>query len=904
MRLHPGTLSTTLHKTQIGDSDTPYALNCDTGRGIWEIDQRYRQVNVKPSHASGTPSEGGTGMAIMRWDGNDRTLFAVGDSLFASPTTGYGSLSGGSDHTLDVDWVSPALHGEDQAIWQDGQYAYVANPVSVRRVNLDDLTVADLEQMYDSSLYEGLWAVESNWAKVEWENPTKATPGGDTIGEPTDNGSANSVPDRFKPIDGSHADVTGTNFNFSSDGGIVIHDNFTPNPQQVARWRIRVDFNTAKDWSAQDYLIVPISRQTPSDDDGDDWIEGIARRAVQRQAASSGSLDLARLDNMSGWIGFNNRNRSNSGFSTAFLGYDKDPATASKAVNHRHRGGFLAYVRLHEGANTAASSAVFLNPSGKTLYLCVSLISGWGSVDLSAVDGIEFDVWCHASDSYMQSFAIPNLYTYGSFLPHDDAAAAATDRGLLTDSSRIAAGETELLGYGPVTSGLYLDYAYRYKVGSTYSDPVLVRIPMSEFYGDAFEIGGFATPTKATITPPVGDAAYTHIEIYRKKLDTEVFRLLTTVANSGTPSYTDTVRDDELTGTALGQDVPAPLATGVVAGCSHNGSNVMALETGEITMSEVGAPLNFLMPGFADFPYTEEDDGRPRMATVTSKGDPALQLVSNGALYVFTRRAVYAKGGAFPSDGHFVKIASRGSLGPRAACDIDASVVYASDSGLFSVRVHPNFESVSGNLPEPQELTINLEGTWNWLMGDSPEGTVVAYHDREIWVFNDSRYLRYTRQGRWNHGEWANGKLVVAAAGDPESGLLLQFSDGTVGLVGDYLTDGGTNLAGDNGTAPAWSYKTKRWTEDISVGRASLDMETDATNGKPTVDLTIRTSRNEVGATVEFRDLDQPSLAFPRDGDPLNGTWFEFEMSGAAADRVLSVDVQDVAQAHDRRGPR
>ncbi len=894
LRLRPGTLSTTLHKTQIADEDTPYALNCDTGRGIWEIDQRYRQVNVKPSHASGTPSEGGTGMAIMRWDGDDRTLFAVGDSLFASPTTGYGSLSGGSDHTLDVDWVSPALHGEDQAIWQDGKYAYVASPVSVRRINLDDLTVADLEQMYDSSLYDGLWEMSSNWAKLEWES-------GDALGEPDAVLTGTSRPVRYKPVDASEAYVVAGNVRFSSDEGLVVHDNYSPTPQQVARWRVRIDFNSAKDWLGQDWLIVPISRQTPSDDDGDDWIESIARRAVKEQAAASGSLDLQRLDNMSGWIGFNNRNRTNAGFATAFLGYDRDPAAASKAVNHRHRGGFLAYVRLHEGANTAAQSAVFLNPSGKTLYLCVSLLDGWGTVDLSAVDGIEFDVWCHASNAYLQSFAVPNLYTYGSFLPHDDAGAAATNRGL-TDSSRLAAGETELLGYGPVTSGLYIDYAYRYKVGTTYSDPVLVRIPMSEFYGDAFEIGGFVTPMKATITPPVGDSAYTHIEIYRKKLDTGAFRLLATVANSGTPSYTDTVRDDELTGTALGQDVPAPLATGVVAGCSHNGSNVMALETGEITMSEVGAPLNYLMPGFADFPYTEEDDGRPRMATVTSKGDPALQLVSNGALYVFTRRAVYAKGGAFPSDGHFVKIASRGSLGPRAACDIDASVVYASDSGLFSVRVHPNFESVSGNLPEPQELTVNVKGTWNWLMGDSPEGTVVAYHDREIWVFNDSRYLRYTRQGRWNHGEWANGKLVVAAAGDPESGLLLQFSDGTVGLVGDYLTDGGTNLAGDNGTAPAWSYKTKRWVQDAHLQRVLADFETDLDSGLAGISVVAKTSRNEAGATVSLSATDQGDAPIPQH-EPVNGQWFELELTGSASDRLLSLEVE-VGSSQTGRAPR
>lgn len=897
MRLRPGTLSSTLHKTQIDDADTPYALNCDTDRAIWELDKRYRQVCVKPSHASGTPSSGGTGMALCWWDGDERSIFAVGDSLFASPVAGFGSVSGGSDSTLDVDYVLPVEHGGNQAIWQDGQYAYVANPVRTRRIDLSDLSVADLEKTYDSSLYDGLWSVSANWTKVEFES-------GDALGEPDAVLAGTSRPVRYKPIDASEAYVASGNVRFSADDGLVVHDNYSPTPQQVARWRCRIDFNAAKDWSGQDWLIIPISRQTPSDDDGDDWIEGLARRAVQQQTGTSGgSLDLQRLSNVGSWVGFNNRNRSNSGYSTAFLGYDKDPSPATKAVNHRHRGGFQAFVRLYEGANEAAASAIMLNPSGKTLYLCVSLLSGWGSVDLSAVDGVEFDAWLHASNTYLQSFAVPNFYTYGSFLPHDDAGAAATDKGL-TDASRIAAGETELLGYGPVTSGLYVDYAYRYKVGTTYSDPVLIRIPMEEFYGDAFELGGFVTPMKATITPPVGDATYTHIEIYRRKRDTEAFRLIATVANTGTPTFDDTLRDDQLTGTALGQDVPAPLATGIVAGCSHNGSNVYALQTGDVCMSEVGYPLNVLWPGFADFPYTEEDEGRPRTATVTSEGDPPLQLVSNGALYLFTRRAVYAKGGAFPSDGHFVKIASRGSLGTRAAVDIDASVVFASDAGLYSVRVHPNFESVSGNLPEPEELTINLQGTWEWLLGSSPANTVVAYHDREIWVFCKSRYLRYTRQGRWNHGEWANGKQVYAAQGDPESGLILQFEDGTIGLVGEYLSDGGTNLAGSNGSSPTWVYRTKRWLEDVSVGRAKLDMETDAANGKPTVDLRVRTSRNETGTPIEFRDLDQPSLPFPRDGDPLNGVWFEFELSGAATDRVLSVELPEIEVAHDRRGPR
>jgi hypothetical protein len=44
-----GALNTTLHETALSEGQAAEVLNCDTGRGIFEVDQRYRRFQLPPA---------------------------------------------------------------------------------------------------------------------------------------------------------------------------------------------------------------------------------------------------------------------------------------------------------------------------------------------------------------------------------------------------------------------------------------------------------------------------------------------------------------------------------------------------------------------------------------------------------------------------------------------------------------------------------------------------------------------------------------------------------------------------------------------------------------------------------------------------------------------------------------
>ncbi|MCW5943884.1 MAG: hypothetical protein KIS66_16760 [Fimbriimonadaceae bacterium] len=901
--VRPGNLSTTRHKTGIGDDESPSKLNVDTSRGVWEITKRYRKVSTVPIHASGTPTQPGTGFGVGHYDGNERFVICAGDSLFTNPSLTPGDWVdslGSTDRTSDLAWAATDLFTGNSSVWQDGEYVYVTNEGQTRRIHITTGAVSRLEKCYDSSLYDGLWSVAPNWTKLQWA-------AGDTLGDPT--GGGTSRPVRYKPIDSSNAYVVAANVNFNATDGFTMHDNFQPNPQQIAKWTIQINFSPARDFSAYDYLLIPISRMSPTDEDPDSFIDRLAQRVIRDGVVSAGgAVGAAKIAANPGiaaaaWS-FNNNRSGDRSAATVFLGYGTDPDSDTDGVNDAHRGGFQLMVGFDDGTDEVSFVCYFLNPNGSTLYILVPLAwSNWYDTDVNvaAITALTFDVWMRGSDFHSQSIQVPHFYGLGSCLPHNATVGRLT--GSLLDNARIVAEETDLLGYGPLTDGEYLDYAYRYKVGTTYSDPVLVRVPKGEAFGEPFEFGGFVIPNKVTITPPyLATGGWTHIELYRKRSSDSTFRLISTVANSGTPSYTDEARDDELTGTALGSDVPAPYVADVVAGCSHNGGNVYFGGDGKAYFSEVGFPLNVLWPDFEDFPYTEDDLGRPRTVPISDSKNPALCGVSNGALYVFCRREAFAKGGKYPSDGFVTKIASRGALSQYAACAVEGRVVFASDAGLFSLYVNPYFETLVGSAPEPEELTLNLRDTWTWLIGDldAREKTVVRYHDRELWVFCEERWLHLTRHGHWNTGEWADDASVVCALADPISGFLLQFEDGSFGTIGSYPTDGGTNEAGDNGTTVTWTYWTKRWLLDASVNRVSADVE--ASSGVPAVTTTLYTSRSQNGQTVTFTGVEDTSQAFAS-GEPTNGQWHELKLTGRAQDTLLALET-DRVPAHEDRGPK
>ncbi len=452
-----------------------------------------------------------------------------------------------------------------------------------------------------------------------------------------------------------------------------------------------------------------------------------------------------------------------------------------------------------------------------------------------------------------------------------------------------------------------IDYAYSYwEPSPTETGATVTTLPGNNTLGERFHpalpyMGSHAKLTVVPFTDPPYNAVGSKVRFYRK-VDGLWYRIDdNSVLNTGTPTWTDKRTADEVK--ALGSPVTLtiggidPSASGEVKGIDFGiqwkGANIYFGE-GKAFASRVNNFKDVLWDQILSDNAADGDVGRPRTWLAEPVfGQKIIAAVADDALYMLSRTAGSYMTGDLPSSASLPGVLPvRGVVGPGGACGHRGGALICSDDALWFVRV-PSGQSA--NAPVLEEVTANVRPTYAAVIGSITQRalTCIGVIDDEIWVTCENRYLHFTREGTPIYGEFTNGDTVVGIQTNPEYGMIFLLSDGTLGKVGAWKTDGGTDATGSNGAAVSWSWKSRRWVEPLQwLGFRSVyaSVGTGQVRGK------IWTERNpSTGAAVTFTDVAK-TVGFdwyPRDaGHPINGgRWGEIEISGLASDVVYSAVV-------------
>jgi hypothetical protein len=278
-------------------------------------------------------------------------------------------------------------------------------------------------------------------------------------------------------------------------------------------------------------------------------------------------------------------------------------------------------------------------------------------------------------------------------------------------------------------------------------------------------------------------------------------------------------------------------------------------------------------------------------------------------LYCFTRTEcyVFVAGETAATSSYPRKLDGvRGAVGAKASCAYAGSALVGSDDGLWLVQKGNDY----GAQPDQQiEVSKDVRGSWTWLLGSSPSTLVVRQWYGDIWCFNQSRYLHFTRDGYAIEGEWADEATVFDAASDPQYGMLLLLGSGQLGIIADCATDGGVDLAGEEGAEFRWQWESSHMETEVKAGRYSLSIETD--DDVPDVKLKgvfdegtteVRVDKFSHDAAHELRaKVEEGSFPMPTGGRK-GGLRGHMTLSGAGRDRVRALSVSIEMQAKRRGG--
>lgn len=474
----------------------------------------------------------------------------------------------------------------------------------------------------------------------------------------------------------------------------------------------------------------------------------------------------------------------------------------------------------------------------------------------------------------------------------------------------------------PVTAGA-LEYAYRVtETGPGASQAKKLVVSGLAHLGGVRPFGSLPGAesfpylgSMQSITVLVADAPYTSaatIQLFRMVAGS--YRRIATG-----PNTVSLVFDDKLTDAVIAADTttypiatdltfdPVPpsfsgVASGIIAGCSWKGSCVFAHTNGKIYFSRSG---DFTQVLWDDVVLTNDvgstDLGPPRTSVLADNtSDYALCLVPAENLYCFTARAAYvfvagetAATSSFPRriDG------VRGAVGIRAATAYGDRALVGSQDGLWAVKKSSDY----GEQPdELLEVTKDIRGSWAWLLGTTPETTVVRHRFGEIWVFNRGRFLWRSRAGLWSEGVWQDGREVVDAVADPTRGLVLQANDGHLLVIGDFPTDGGTVLAGSDGAAFRWVWSSEEWHERLQPIAVLVHANSDSAS-EVRVDFACENGSASVNFAADSALNQRVNVDRVSRTEPFGGGWGKITLSGLSTDRVTRLEM-DAEPRETKRG--
>lgn len=781
--LRPGKLNTSLHPASVPPGYAQANLNCNTDRGAWEVDKRYRQPQPAPAATPGVfvigaAKDGKEILAVHNGSARKVALTAV-DAVDGTASQWTSVLTNGSGLGTDA-WQG----------WQYQKWAFITNPdVGVRYYEIGTMLLEKLYINYDLNSSANLTLERPPYPKYEFG-------GGDTIT--------------------SGANHSGGDFQLTG-GGIQMYDGWDPTGYQQTRHEFIVDFNTDLDLSKVDYLHF------------------------------TGTTLQGNMFDASIPLQFRIFNSTHTTQATSLA------AVVKRAFSNDYR----------------------------TIDIWIDL-TGIPRAQRTAVTKIlmQLHLWRDGPDG----FHLKPMDKGGIYLQ--------SYLGSKIDPVR-------------PTSATDIEYAYSFwePGGPSETGATIVTLPGVNSLGERFSadlpyMGVKATVSVTAFTDPPYNAGGSKVRIYRK-VGPSWYRIDdNSLSNTGTVTWTDDRTADEVK--ALGSPVTLtiggidPAASGEVkgidCGCQWKGANVY-FGGGKAFFSRVNNFKDVLWDQILTDNSPDEDIARPRtMLADPMFGQVVIAVVPQDALYMFSRLASSYINGDVPSQASFPGILPiRGVVGPRAACAWRGGALVCSDDGLWFVRV-PSGQSSAP--PTLDEVTKDVRPTYAAVIGglSARAATCIGVIDDEIWVVCENRYLHFTREGSPIYGEFTAGKSVVGIQTHPEYGMVFLVSDGSLGKVGAWTSDGGTNAAGSNGSAVSWTWRSRRFTEPWNwLGFRAL-YQGDR-GGSSDVRGKVFSERNAAGDYVQFTNALRTVGydVYPRDmRHAVNGgRWSEIEISGKATDVVF-----------------
>lgn len=575
-------------------------------------------------------------------------------------------------------------------------------------------------------------------------------------------------------------------------------------------------------------------------------------------------------------------------------------------------------IRIEDGGGTDFEAALIgevitgvINdsdePNGGRLYAFVNLKPfAQAGVDLTDIVEIEITVGIRVYG--FGEYVLENFYTNGNYY-HS------------TSNSVV-----------PLDKDENLEYAYNFTEGTDVSQARTLVVPaLNNGADDLLEpdddeevdpglsvsklghLGGYrawSSQNKGNTSPflgstlniavPMADSPFTiaaAINLYRKIGD--AWYLINTADNDEVMLFDDTLDDQEILAdgvtypeTELSFDEEDPstsgIVKGVICGCAWKGSNIFSKTDGKVYMSRTNTLDEVLWDNVV---LTNEpgslDLGPPRTSVVADDTvSPMILLLPAENLYAFTEREsyVFVSGDTAYNSSLPRKIDGvRGVLGTRAGCVFGDRVLAGAIDGLWAIKKSTDYGEQPDDL---QELTRTIRESWVWLLGGSLSTVVVRHHQGQIWCFNSDRYLHRCRDGRWISGQWADGMVVYAATSDPKRGLVIQTGDGSLGVIGPFITDGGTDVEGTNGIDVEWTYKAGRLQAAGTITRVTGYYVSEEEESGVSFGIEGRDDSSSVDCTaVGARQVNKSFRRFKSD-------YFDVTISGKARDVVSKVAIE------------
>lgn len=459
---------------------------------------------------------------------------------------------------------------------------------------------------------------------------------------------------------------------------------------------------------------------------------------------------------------------------------------------------------------------------------------------------------------------------------------------------------TDTLSAEPVDEELKYHVRYRSANGLTVSRLLSASVQPSVHEGFRPDSVLPKIGNRITITSLVAGAPWDStslIDVYREVLDrttntTKYFRIVDGAANTGSSVFADTYTDRELLDSITipwtsildpnGESLSSTTvqASGMVCGTSWKGANVLFDTGGLCYISRVGTYTEFEWPGI-DSAIDPDDVSRARFLQITDDGLPVLYAKGLDALYMFSRNRPYAMTGEFPSSASRpVPLPNLGGiLGMKAAHPWKRGIVYAAKDGLHYVFVPFGFNGTAEQV-EHVELTKDNRGCWADYLLTGTDGSDISVavdrNGRDIMVFNGAKALHIDTEAGVVRRTWATGDTVSWAGFNHKYGLLTIMATRACGVMGDFLTDGGTDVGGTNGTTFVAEFETKKFTDFAKLLRAQLWCRTPAYN----TDITLTATSDRGGTQAITFTGENPvyNKAWPANGATSGGRWFKLNL--------------------------